>query len=578
VITGTLAVSGTVDAGLQYQITATNNPASYAAAGLPAGLVLDATTSLISGRPAASGVYEVSITAANQHGAGRVDLTFTIIIAGTPPIFDPVPVPTPYPTVMIHDKEGNLYVCDPLYDRTMRISASGVTMHDFVTSLDTLSGLALDPAGENLHMTDTGHGMVKKIALANGDVTVIASGLNRPVGIAAASNGIVFVSCAGDNTICMLVPAAQPFQSEGVRMSLMTLPPVAREAPAATHTVQVLAGGVRGSTDGVGAGASFNIPTGLAYNHATNMLYVVDSGNSTICEINIATRRVTTLAGVAEEHGMTDGSGTSVRFNTPEALAIDSAGLVYIADTGNNSMRVLDPITQKMTSIVSETTGMDSPAGIAINTFGDGAVSIVDTNNAAIFTLKTKPAFVIKPANRNVTESQRITIDATAWGSPAPGYKWYKNNTLISSATTAIHELALARPTDTGVYTVTAGNSAGVETASFTLTVTATSNSGGNGNTGGGSDGGSSGGGGGGDSGGGDESGGWGWFDKHLVCRLLARAVSHPIFAKTSVAITNNPSQCRVAHDARRVRSLSLFALVRFSRTQACAVVACAKP
>src|SRR5207248_3462033 len=61
-----------------YQITATNNPTSYSATGLPAGLTVNTTTGLISGTPTTAGTYTVTISATNSGGTGSATLTLTI--------------------------------------------------------------------------------------------------------------------------------------------------------------------------------------------------------------------------------------------------------------------------------------------------------------------------------------------------------------------------------------------------------------------------------------------------------------------------------------------------------------------
>src|SRR5439155_21188355 len=61
-----------------YQITATNNPTSYNATGLPPGLSVNTSTGLISGTPTTAGTYSVTISATNAGGTGSATLTLTI--------------------------------------------------------------------------------------------------------------------------------------------------------------------------------------------------------------------------------------------------------------------------------------------------------------------------------------------------------------------------------------------------------------------------------------------------------------------------------------------------------------------
>jgi hypothetical protein len=78
VITSGSTGTGTTSTAFNYQITATNNPNSYGATGLPAGLALNTSSGLISGTPAASGTFSVKITATNGGGTGSGKLILTV--------------------------------------------------------------------------------------------------------------------------------------------------------------------------------------------------------------------------------------------------------------------------------------------------------------------------------------------------------------------------------------------------------------------------------------------------------------------------------------------------------------------
>ena len=96
-----------------------------------------------------------------------------------------------------------------------------------------------------------------------------------------------------------------------------------------------------GSVDGFTNFARFNFPHGMAADGKGN-IYVADSQNSTIRKID-ATHFVSTLAGAAGSPGSRDGSPATARFNNPQGIAVDAAGNIYIADTGNNLIRRITP-------------------------------------------------------------------------------------------------------------------------------------------------------------------------------------------------------------------------------------------
>lgn len=77
-VTSTLTASGTVGSAFTYTITGSNNPTSYNASGLPAGLSVNTTTGVISGTPTATGTTSVTISATNAGGTGTATLAITV--------------------------------------------------------------------------------------------------------------------------------------------------------------------------------------------------------------------------------------------------------------------------------------------------------------------------------------------------------------------------------------------------------------------------------------------------------------------------------------------------------------------
>jgi len=92
-----------------------------------------------------------------------------------------------------------------------------------------------------------------------------------------------------------------------------------------------------GAKDGPADKARFNAPQGLALDHEGN-IYVADSGNHTIRRIT-SDGNVSTLAGMQGKRGTRDGHAASARLDSPASLAIDSAGTLYVTNGTDNLIR-----------------------------------------------------------------------------------------------------------------------------------------------------------------------------------------------------------------------------------------------
>jgi ELWxxDGT repeat protein len=109
-------------------------------------------------------------------------------------------------------------------------------------------------------------------------------------------------------------------------------------------TVTTLAGkvGVAGELDAAGVSATFSSPQGIAVvtsGTSKGVVYVADTGNHTIRRIT-PEGVVTTPAGDGGSPGSVDGAGGSARFRNPRGVAVNSTGTtVYVADTGNHTIR-----------------------------------------------------------------------------------------------------------------------------------------------------------------------------------------------------------------------------------------------
>jgi hypothetical protein len=95
--------------------------------------------------------------------------------------------------------------------------------------------------------------------------------------------------------------------------------------------------GASGAVNGTSTLARLNLPAGVAVDTAGNV-YVADSGNHGIRKI-ASGNIVSTVAGLLGTSGSADGTGETARFNTPWGLAFDHAGNLYVADSNNHTIR-----------------------------------------------------------------------------------------------------------------------------------------------------------------------------------------------------------------------------------------------
>ncbi|HEY3762944.1 MAG TPA: Ig-like domain-containing protein [Verrucomicrobiae bacterium] len=136
-----------------------------------------------------------------------------------------------------------------------------------------------------------------------------------------------------------------------------------------------------GSADGVGGAAEFNSPVGVAVDSAGNV-YVTDQFNEMIRKIT-PSGLVSTIAGLAEISGNTDGAGSAARFNLPTGLAMDTNGNLYVADQFNETIRKITPVgTNWMVSTIAGSVGgsadgtnsaaqFSGPHGLAVDRAGN---------------------------------------------------------------------------------------------------------------------------------------------------------------------------------------------------------------
>jgi hypothetical protein len=329
----------------------------------------------------------------------------------------------PFPTGIVLVGSDTLYVTDSTANTVQKVTTAG-DVTAFAGAKGTVG--TLDAFGENalfnqpggvtataagvLFIADTANATIRRIG-TDGSVTTFAGSttlrgntdgqgtdatFSAPLGVAVDSAGSLYVADATNHTIRKISPQGAVSTFAGAAGQLGTAngsggaarfnypAGVAIDAAGnvfiadrtnnlirkitAAGAVSTFAGvaGLSGTDDGTGSAALFNLPSGLVLDSGGN-LYVADTGNCTIRKITAA-GAVSTLAGLPTVGGDQDGTGYSALFSQPRALTIDSAGNLYVADTGNAAIRKVTPagvvttltLRQGTTSTGSGATGTSS--------------------------------------------------------------------------------------------------------------------------------------------------------------------------------------------------------------------------
>jgi sugar lactone lactonase YvrE len=248
------------------------------------------------------------------------------------------------PNSVVADGQGNLYVADTENQTIRRINRAGIvsTVAGLAGATGSADGrgsdsrfcfpkgLAIDTAG-NLYVTCQGSSTIRKIT-SQGDVSTLAGLSGNPGSVDGTKTSARFLCPNG-----IVVDLQNNLYVADQNNS--TIRKITRDG-----IVTTLAGlaGITGSSDGIGSAARFNYPAGVAVDKAGNV-YVADTGNSAIRKITAA-GLVTTFAGLAGHVGAIEGPAPNARFNNPLGVAVDQAGNLYVADTGNSTVRKYAPL------------------------------------------------------------------------------------------------------------------------------------------------------------------------------------------------------------------------------------------
>src|SRR6184192_3491289 len=421
VITSATTANGTVGVAFSYQITATNNPTSFNATGLPAGLAVNTTTGVISGTPTTAGTYTVAISATNSGGTGSATLTLTINN----------PVPT-----------------------TTSISPASTTAGS--------AQFTLTVNGTNFVSTST-------VYWNGSPLTTTFVSSTQLTAIVPAAN----VAAVGTASITVVNPAPGGGTSNAQTFTINPPPPVIQPPFTATGQVGVAFSYTITATNSPTSYNATSLPAGLSVNTSTGVI----SGTPTTAGTYTVTISATNAGGTGS-HTLTLTINPATPVIQPPFTATGQVGVAFsYTITATNSptsynATVLPAGVLPAGLSVNTSTGVISGTPTTAGTYS-GTISATNaggTGSATLTLTINPPAPVIQPpftATGQVGVAFSYTITATnsptsfnATGLPA-GLTVNTSTGLISGT-----------PTTAGTYTVTISATNAGGTGSHTLTLT----------------------------------------------------------------------------------------------------------
>lgn len=399
-----------------------------------------------------------------------------------------------YPTQVAVNASGNVYFADETDSKVYLVTQAGVLSLVAGTGVagppsagpattSDLSGpqdVAVDSSGD-LYIADGGNQRVEKVT-PDGMLSVIAgsgtqgtstngpaidSDLDNPYGVAVNSAGDVYITNNGDGQLDEVTPDG---------------------------TLTVLAGtGTNGAiTPGPATSSELNFPYGVAVDSGGNA-YVADSGNNEVDEVT-AGGTISAFAGIPGSSGLpTAGPAASSLLTFPQGIAVDASGNVYVADTYNYDVEKITP--GGTLSILAGTGGSAAPTyngtptgsaireanGVAIDS--TGVIYLADTANYTIDRIGPRTpsaptlvsaaagqgsiALTIKPPV-SVGTSQVTAYEASTDG----GTTWQGLSTSSGTGNTVQATLGGLIPSASYTVEVRADNTSGSSSASGAQSVT----------------------------------------------------------------------------------------------------------
>ena len=320
-----------------------------------------------------------------------------------------------FPSAVLADEAGDrLFIADAGHHRILIASLDG-ELQDVIgtgergfddgffdeATLNEPQGLAISPDGNTLYIADTRNHAVRSVNLISREVRTIAGTGERAANFPLAGSraeGTALASPWG-----LVLHAGTLYIGSAGTHQIWTI-------DLSDQTISVFAGsGAEGIDDGPPAAATLAQPSGLTTDGET--LYWVDPESSSVRRVPInGNGDVETLVGTGLfDFGDADGSGATALLEHPQGIVFTN-GTLYVADTYNHKLRTVDPGDFQVVAVAGgSSTGfadgpqgessLNEPTGLSV---AAGVIYIADTNNHVIRLLDPKTNHVSTLALTNL--------------------------------------------------------------------------------------------------------------------------------------------------------------------------------
>ncbi len=315
------------------------------------------------------------------------------------------------------DAAGDMFIADSSNDRIRKVQggsqiistiagngilgATGDGGPALQATISNPTSITVDPAG-NVFFADNGNNAIRRIDAFTGIITTVAGKL--------ATHG--YTGDGGPATAATLNgPNGISLDAAGNLYIADTANNVVRMVSASTGIISTVAGtGVAAFTGegGPAVSATLNTPWGVTVS-STGLLYIADQGNNRIRLVDASGKITTILGNGVIGYTGDNGPASAATVNVPAGVAVDVAGNIYVADSGNNVIRKINASTNVITTIAGDGTesisgdkgpatagGLYGPYSITFDSYGSLYVADVFHNRireiyASSATLEYKP-------------------------------------------------------------------------------------------------------------------------------------------------------------------------------------------